>query len=262
MHKDLSASKYVTVSLVPSYVYKMIAHLQPNDDEDSSYAKQLRKNLLEEVEKQFGWILTDTTTKNIYLLSCCVDTRFGSMDFIKESKIKDGVWGTFADDLIDMDLFGTQEQILSRKENTIMKSAQEAALQSQILLLRTTFETQKDKYKTLDPLEFWKQDKSFSLLHDVARFHLCSMASSAPSERLFKSSSNIYSQDRSQMDPTNVEYATFIRENYHLISNYSVEELVDKLLKMDPNLLLNLDFTDKSEIDVESGPEDDNIVED
>jgi hypothetical protein len=88
------------------------------------------------------------------------------------------------------------------------------------------------------------------------------MASSAPSERLFKSGSNIFSEDRSQMDPTNVEYATFIRENYHLISNYSVEELVDKLLKMDPNLLLNLDFTDKSEIDVESGPEDDNIVED
>jgi hypothetical protein len=119
----LSASKYVTVSLVPSYVYKMIAHLQPNDDEDSSYAKQLRKNLLEEVEKQFGWILTDTTTKNVYLLSCCVDPRFGSMEFIKEPKIKDEIWKTFTDDLIDMDLFGTQEQILSRKENSIMKSA-------------------------------------------------------------------------------------------------------------------------------------------
>jgi len=260
----LSASKYVTVSLVLSYVYKMIAHLQPNDDEDTSYAKQLRKNLLEEVEKQFGWILTDTTTKNIYLLSCCVDPRFGSMEFIRgpdSAEIKNGIWKTFTCDLIDMDLFGTPEQVVSRRENVIMKLAQEAALHSQVLLLRTTFETQ-NKFQTTDPLEFWKQDKSFTLLHDVVRFHLCSMASSAPSERLFKSSNNIFSHDRSQMDPTNVEYATFIRENYHLISNYSVEELVEQLLSINSNFLLNLDFTEKDESEVESGTEENDIVED
>jgi hypothetical protein len=62
-----------------------------------------------------------------------------------------------------------------------------------------------------------------------------------------------------------VEYATFNRENLHLISNHqsnhSVEELVEQLLSMNSNLLLNLDFTDKSEIEVEPSTEDD-IVED
>jgi hypothetical protein len=86
--KDLSADKYITVSLVPSYVFKLFKYLQPNSDEDSEYAKLLSANLLDESMKQFGWILEDTTTKNIYLLSCCVDPKLCFNGVYFESKGK------------------------------------------------------------------------------------------------------------------------------------------------------------------------------
>jgi hypothetical protein len=165
------------------------------------------------------------------------------MEFISNQRVKDGIWDTFVKDIIDMDVYGSDEQKESRKSNEILQNAQEDVLKAQISLLRKTLELDCHKYKNQDPLQFWKKDKSFLLLHDAARFHLCSMASSAPSERTFKSSSFIFSENRPLLDEQNVEYATFIRENY------SMDELIDELLE------LGIDFNGMClELDEESGP--------
>jgi hypothetical protein len=90
--KDLSAENYITVSLVPIYIFKSLKALQP-DINDNPFCKNLRANLLKEYQEKFGWILKDSSSKNIYLLSACLDPRFGNLEFVDKTT-RDLAWYT------------------------------------------------------------------------------------------------------------------------------------------------------------------------
>jgi hypothetical protein len=62
------------------------------------------------------------------------------MEFISNQRVKDGIWDTFVKDIIDMDVYGSDEQKESRKSNEILQNAQEDVLKAQISLLRKTLE--------------------------------------------------------------------------------------------------------------------------
>jgi hypothetical protein len=63
-----------------------------------------------------------------------------------------------------------------------------------------------------------------------AKFALCLQATSAPSERSFKSASFLYDKDRASLDEENIEKMVFIRENYRFVEDFSLAELLDKLI--------------------------------
>jgi hypothetical protein len=108
--RDLSGSKYVTVSLVPRYICMILKELETKGDSDTIFCSKLRLHLRTEVEKQFGWILEDTTDKNIYLLASCVDPRYGALEFLQSSDQKDAIWNTLFSNIKEMNLYGTEEE--------------------------------------------------------------------------------------------------------------------------------------------------------
>jgi hypothetical protein len=230
----------------------ILKELETKGDSDTIFCSKLRLHLRTEVEKQFGWILEDTTDKNIYLLASCVDPRYGALEFLQSSDQKDAIWNTLFSNIKEMNLYGTEEEKKLRMSDSRMKVAQEKHLEAQIELLRATFESKKNEFANLTcPFDFWKTDKTFGLLHDYAKLQLCTMASSTPSERLF-SSAGFVSQDRAMMDETNIEYAVMIRQNYHLIENIPLETLLDSLIaqKINVDNVLDLNFCEEDDKDV------------
>jgi hypothetical protein len=99
-------------------------------------------------------------------------------------------------------------------------------------MLRMMFENEEfsKQHRESDPLQWWKNEKHHTLLHHFAKFALCLQATSAPSERSFKSASFLYDKDRASLDEENIEKMVFIRENYRFVEDFSLAELLDKLI--------------------------------
>jgi len=220
--KDLSANNYITVSLVPIYIFKSLKALQP-DENDNQFCKNLRSHLLKEYKKKFEWILNDTTSKNIYLLSACLDPRYGNLEFV-DLTTRDLIWNTLYEDIIDLKFTSEEE-----KEMDILKH-KESVIKSSLQLLRATFEKKKSELNKMNPLDWWKKNEvTLSILVPYVKLTLCTMATSAPCERTFKSTSFLYNENRSMLDEENVEKMVFIRENYDLIRGYTMKQLLEMI---------------------------------
>jgi hypothetical protein len=83
---------------------------------------------------------------------------------------------------------------------------------------------------------------------------LGTVATSTPSERTFKSASFIYTTDRPMLNEENVEYMVMIRQNYSLLKRYSLDELLDMLIKegFDVDTHLDLNFCPDDDDDIDS----------
>jgi hypothetical protein len=244
--KSVCKDSFVTASSVPTLVHGLIQEWSPREL-DNDYCKALRANLLDEMKNKFGWILTDSTTKNVYLLASIFDPRFGHLHFV-EKEVKDGIWRTAKEEILDMEMEGmviNGQTCLDQSSLDKLRESKAVILEHQLLILRTTFEDKnfRSQHKDFDPLEYWKTDKNLLALHEYAKLQLCTMSSSAPVERSFKSASRFSTDDRPNLEPENVEMCTFIRENYRFIKDCSISDLLDKILEMkqvDTDLAIHL----------------------
>ena len=55
--------------------------------------------------------------------------------------------------------------------------------------LDTQLNFEDEKYSKMDPFEFWRNDKQFTIIHFYVKLTLCTMKNSALSEMAFKSAS-------------------------------------------------------------------------
>ena len=68
-----------------------------------------------------------------------------------------------------------------------------------------------------DPLAWWKSRQNvYPHLFKLAETHMCMMATSVPSERIFSKCGQLISERRSRLKPKNVEMVIFLNANYKL----------------------------------------------
>jgi len=73
--------------------------------------------------------------------------------------------------------------------------------------------------KSLDPLPWWKKHKEmFPKLAKLAKSILCTLATSAPSERAFSSAGLTVTAKRNRLKPRNVNIILFIHDNFELLN--------------------------------------------
>ena len=66
-----------------------------------------------------------------------------------------------------------------------------------------------------NPLDWWRANHCKFLLHaQLARIHLATQATSAPSERVFSVASRCISKVRTNMDPTRAGQLEFLHDNW------------------------------------------------
>ena len=205
--------------------------------------EDLNKCLLEEFNRKFGYILKDLN--NFYLFAAALDPLYGDLYFLKHDddddqtslyKARDQVWTNLKNE-IKLNMFSgmdddDMEVVMDQIDRIRKKFELESAGNRDLSLSKDIKDPTLTSFN-YDSFEWWsKWNAKFGpLLVNYARMYLTRPATSCSSERAFKSTGFIYSEERSRLQTTTVEKLVFIRENMHLLpTDISVlSELVKKI---------------------------------
>lgn len=133
--------------------------------------------------------MTDVTKENIYLQCAFLDpNEFRFLNANMEKRRVKNMWDLLENEILEF----LDEEGNTKEEN----DGTRLELKGQLLKLQGEFNQSDRKETQLDVLKFWKTNQQkYSTMIAFVKMMLCNMPSSASSERTFKSSSMLYSED-------------------------------------------------------------------
>lgn len=223
--KFTEAEKYLTASEVPQILSNLVQSVQLKET-DTILIKELKQQLHKDLTRRLGHILT---TPNEYLYASCFDPRYGDLEFITE-ELRNKVWQKLEKEIDDIDL---------EKSSGLYPIGN---LTDDLKLMRKFFEFNAKQFKAMqkfDVLKWWKDFNRGALLAPYAKMYLCRPATSASSERVFKSAGYTYTEERTRLESEKVQEMVFIKENkgllpkeigelLNMIGNLKTTEIIDE----------------------------------
>ncbi|XP_028408650.1 zinc finger BED domain-containing protein 1-like [Dendronephthya gigantea] len=230
----LSASSYITISVVKPILHRLSTVELATKDEDLPLARQLKSEILRRLKSRYQAAdlqrllnvasFLDARYKTDFMLNN-VDNEEGDdepsqVQFVKEELLSQAVFlneSSAADDEI---LQPPQKKAkLSLGALTSLKQPKISASSAQSPRQRLSREIEQYlKYSVIDgdenPLEWWRRnEREFPLLSQLGKKYLCIQASSSPSERLFSKAGLIATPARANLKPEKVDMLVFLAEN-------------------------------------------------
>ncbi|KAI2644978.1 zinc finger BED domain-containing 1-like protein [Labeo rohita] len=224
----LSGDEYVSVSFVKPVLQLFNTSLLEMREEDTDLTKNIKKKMLDYLNEKYE----DDDTQKLLDMASFLDPRF-KMDFISADK-KTQVKATVASQMMECQkksscstdvepnvTSATQAKKAKKSLGSFFKQRETEAKGDSSLTLKDALEAELNTYlltppidKEEDPLAWWKVHKlSFPHLARLARKYLCIPATSSPSERLFSTSGNIVTCQRTCLKPAKVDRLVFLAKN-------------------------------------------------
>ena len=240
--ETLEGEKYVTVSMIQSFIDKIQKHLQPMTC-DTSLIKNMKKSMLEK-------LLTRHSDEaiNIIRFSSKIDPRFKRKEFNSTQEMENDLMAlTIQLNQGDQDsqsqIGPTQGQAIvnlstiinmpSTSTSTVVKdllnifdSQDDVDMGESELSLEQKISNEISQYNAmkiehadkLNVLDWWKaQHVNFPHLFKVFQKYLHVPSTSVPSERMFSLAGNILTERRACLSPRNVNMLTFLNHNQNYI---------------------------------------------
>lgn len=225
----LSGEDYVSVSYVKPVLHLFNTSMLLTHDEDTDLTKTLKNEMLYYLNEKYK----DDATQELLDVASCLDPRF-KMDYINadnKPKVKTR---------ITSEMMECQEEIVScstEVQHKVAETSQAKKAKKSLgsffkqsgataksvfsVAIKDAVEAELNSYlltpsidKEEDPLAWWKTHKvSFPHLAKLARKYLCIPATSSPSERVFSTSGNIITCQRSSLKPAMVDRLVFLAKN-------------------------------------------------
>lgn len=229
----LGSESNITASKVPRIIAELKKALQV-DFSDSQCIGNFKIQLSKHLEKELGWILTQIDRENTFLHAACLDPYETKQLSLNPNQIA-SLWKVVEEEIWDF----TPESGLSSDE----KEGLRLILKGQVAMLKGEFLKIEDPPH--DPLTWWKSQKnqvSYHLICPYVRMMLSNMATSTPSERVFKASSHLYGDDQGALGEETLEKMVFIRQNMHLLpKDFIVEVAIDLAQDLQDDDVMGID---------------------
>ncbi|XP_056119514.1 E3 SUMO-protein ligase ZBED1-like [Rhinichthys klamathensis goyatoka] len=227
----LSGDEYVSVSFVKPVLQLFNTSLLEMQEEDTDLTKNIKKKILDYLNEKYE----DDDTQKLLDMASFLDPRF-KMDFIsadKKTQVKARVasqmmecqekssCSTDVEPSASASASAPQAKKAKKSLGSFFKQSETVAKGDSSLTLKDAVEAELNTYmltppidKEEDPLAWWKVHKlSFPRLARLARKYLCIPATSSPSERLFSTSGNIVTCQRTCLKPAKVDRLVFLAKN-------------------------------------------------
>ncbi|XP_026028480.1 zinc finger BED domain-containing protein 1-like [Astatotilapia calliptera] len=224
----LSGESYVSVSYVKPVLHLMKTSVLAEKEEDSNLTKSIKKKILEYLITKYE----NPATQELMDMACFMDPRF-KVSYTSTDRVSDIKTRVMS----EMEAVAQKERSSAEPEaqtddppsrplkkakkslgsffkaapiptSSFMHLSQAVEAELNSYLLSTAIDSEED------PLAWWKLHKmTFPQLSKLARKYLCIPASSSPSERLFSTSGNIVTCQRTCLKPWRVNMLVFLNKN-------------------------------------------------
>ncbi len=223
-----------TLSAIPGWIRK----LQNECDMDTDLGKKLHAAVDAKLVNKFVDI--DTAP----MLAALLDpyAYIEMIPFVSSERQK-RLWGKLIEDALRFT--DTNDEVRLKFQKNSLTGAKP--------LLIIAMEAWVAKAKNQDPLEFWKAQESdsvTSMFYDVAAMYLSGVATSAPSERAFSSTTGSITKKRTQLGDDTLEMITVCRDWVRQPS-FAQDEIVQRLIS------LNDDVEEAGSVEGEGDDDDD-----
>lgn len=221
----LSGDEYVNVIFVKPVLQLFNTSLLEMREEDTDLTKNIKKKMQDYLNEKYE----DDDTQKLLDISSFLDPQF-KMDFISADK-KTQVKARVASQMMecqeksscstDVEPNVTSAPQAKKAKKSLGSFFKQRETGDSSLTLKDALEAELNTYlltppidKEEDPLAWWKVHKlSFPRLARLARKYLCIPATSSPSERLFSTSGNIVTCQRTCLKPAKVDRLVFLAKN-------------------------------------------------
>ncbi|XP_048094720.1 E3 SUMO-protein ligase ZBED1 isoform X2 [Alosa alosa] len=224
----LSGESYVSVSYVKPVLHLMKTSVLAEKEDDSDFTKSIKMKILNYMSCKYDY----SATQELLDMACFVDPRFKA-SYINSDKVADIETRVMS----EMEATAWKErrpadsgaQSVDPPSTTLKKARKslgsffktapipvspsvqlERAVEAELnsYLLSPTIDSE------ADPLAWWRlHGVHFPQLSKLARKYLCIPASSSPSERLFSTSGNVVTCQRTCLKPSKVNMLVFLAKN-------------------------------------------------
>lgn len=224
----LSGDEYVNVIFVKPVLQLFNTSLLEMREEDTDLTKNIKKKMQDYLNEKYE----DDDTQKLLDISSFLDPQF-KMDFISADK-KTQVKARVASQMMECQeksscstdvepnvTSAPQAKKAKKSLGSFFKQSETSAKGDSSLTLKDALEAELNTYlltppidKEGDPLAWWKVHKLiFPRLARLARKYLCIPVTSSPSERLFSTSGNIVTCQRTCLKPAKVDRLVFLAKN-------------------------------------------------
>ena len=230
----MRAVRYPTLSTVKPLLYKLLTKTLKITDGDCPTAKAVKQEIKKDLEDRYH----NTTVERIINFATFLDPRYKELPFL-DSFSKQRIIEQVEDELISLECDTMDQQMVAEEECEVAIEDEEPPVSKKkkgpiSKLIGDLFEETNltlpvgkaskeiELYKAeqpvkdldSDPLTWWKTRESvYPLMCKLVKAVHCFVATSVPSERLFSSSGNVITSNRSRLTPEHADQLIFLFEN-------------------------------------------------
>lgn len=224
----LSGEQYVSVSFVKPVLHLLKSQVLLQKEEDTELTNVIRSDIWEYLDR----VYTDVETQKLLNKASLLDPRFKT-EYIGADDLPDVKEGILKemDSIIQKQMSSSSEPATSSSQSTDLSLSKKPTLGSLFRKQRNSTEcdsppgrpseNELNSYLMIanidseaSALDWWNINRTnYPILAQLAQKYLCIPATSSPSERLFSTSGNIVTSDRTCLKPDKVNMLVFLSKN-------------------------------------------------